>query len=284
MAVGVGTHSGRRGVQRRTLGAALRSVGRVALWTLVALLLAKGGAAVLGGPSKQVAGAPPSAAADPATSSFSVRFARTYLSGASARELTPLLAPGVSEQATPGAIGADVPVEQVEVADVRDLGAGRAIVTVACELGGARTLYLAVPIVRERAGEVAALGAPAVVAGPAGVARSATRPQPLVGPPASAIADLARRFLPAYLSASEPGDLSYLLAPGARVTPLGGALRLLALGAVEQEGDGEGARRTVIATARVREASGGATLRLAYRIEVVRRGRWYVDGVEGALS
>jgi hypothetical protein len=255
----------------------------VALWTLVALLLTKGGAAVLAGPPKQVVGAAPSAAAEPAASAFAVRFARTYLSSSS-RELTPLLAPGVGEEVAPGATGTDGPVEQVAVAGARDLGGGQAIVTVACELGGNRTLYLAVPIVREGAGEVAALGAPAVVAGPAGVARSAARPQPLAGPSGAAIADLARRFLPAYLSANEPGDLSYLLAPGARVTPLGGALRLLAVGAVEQEGNGEGPRRTVIATARVREPSGAATLRLAYRIEVVRRGRWYVDGVEGALS
>ncbi|HET9164215.1 MAG TPA: conjugal transfer protein [Solirubrobacterales bacterium] len=271
-------------MERRTLGAALRSVGRVALWTLVALLLAKGGAAVLAGPSRRVAGSASQhgAAADPASGAFAVRFARTYLSGSS-RELTPLLAPGVGDETTPGATGTDVPVEQAEVAGARDLGGGRAIVTVACELGGGRTLYLAVPIVREGAGEVAALGAPAVVTGPPGVAQSPTQPGPLAGSSGAAIADLVRRFLPAYLSASEPGDLSYLLAPGARVTPLGGALRLLAVGAVKQEGDSEGPRRTAIATARVRE-SGGATLRLAYRIEVVRRGRWYVDGVEGALS
>ncbi len=270
-------------MERRTLGAALRSVGRVALWTLVALLLAKGTAAVLASPPKRAVGsASQGAAADPASGAFAVRFARTYLSG-SPRELTPLLAPGVGDETTPGAAGTDAPVEQVEVAGARDLGAGRAIVTVACELGDGRTLYLAVPIVREGAGEVAALGAPAVVAGPPGVARSPTRPGPLAGSSGAAIADLVRRFLPAYLSASEPGDLSYLLAPGARVTPLGGALRLLAVGMVKQEGDGEGPRRTAIATARVR-GPGGATLRLTYRIEVVRRGRWYVGGVEGALS
>ena len=282
MAVGVRTHAGRGGVERRTLGAALRSVGRVALWTLVALLLAKGAAAVLASPPKQVAGSASQGAADDPTSAFAVRFARTYLSGSS-RELTPLLAPGVSDETIPDAAGTDAPVEQVEVAGARDLGAGRAIVTVACELGGGRTLYLAVPIVREGAGEVAALGAPAVVAGPAGVTRSPARPGPLAGSSGAAIADLVRRFLPAYLSATDPGDLSYLLAPGARVTPLGGALRLLAVGMVKQEGDGEGPRRTAIATARVREP-GGASLRLAYRIEVVRRGRWYVEGVEGALS
>ena len=130
---------------------------------------------------------------------------------------------------------------------------GRAIVTVACELGDGRTLYLAVPIVREAAGEVAALGAPAVVAGPPGVARSPDA--------ARAARRLLRRgdrgpcaALPAGLPVGDRArDLSYLLAPGARVTPLGGALRPLAVGMVKQEGDGEGPRRTAIATARVRE-------------------------------
>jgi hypothetical protein len=131
---------------------------------------------------------------------------------------------------------------------------------------------------------VAALGAPAVVAGPAGVGESVEHPRPLAGSNATAIAELVRRFLPAYLSASSPGDLSYLLAPGAEVTPPGGGLELLGAPSVAQLGDDEGARRTVIASARVRDSLSGATYPLAYRLGVLRAGRWYVDRVEGALS
>jgi hypothetical protein len=155
---------------------------------------------------------------------------------------------------------------------------------VACELADARTMYLAVPTVREGAGGVAAAGAPAVVAGPAGVGEDIPSPRPIAGPAASAIGDLVRRFLPAYFSASTPADLSYLLAAGAVVVPPGNGLQLLGVAAVGQVGDGEGPRRTVVATVRVRDPLSGASFGLAYRLDVARHGRWYVDRVEGALS
>lgn len=93
-----------------------------------------------------------------------------------------------------------------------------------------------------------------------------------------------RRFLPAYFSASNPDDLSYLLAPGAVVVPPGNGLQLLHVSAVNQVGEGEGSRRTVLASARVRDPLSGASFVLAYRLDVARHARWYVDRVEGALS
>jgi hypothetical protein len=175
-------------------------------------------------------------------------------------------------------------VEQAEVAGVHDVREGEAIVTVACELDRARTLYLAVPIVREGANEVAAAGAPAVVAGPAGVGEELEAPRPIAGPDATAIGELVRRFLPAYFSAQVPADLSYLLAPGAEVVPPGSGLQLLGVPGVRQIGNGEGARRTVLAAARVRDPLRGASYQLAYLLDVTRHGRWYVERVEGALS
>jgi len=157
-------------------------------------------------------------------------------------------------------------------------------VTVSCELRDARALYLAVPIVRFRAGEVAALGAPSIVAVPAVAGADPERPQPLSGPDAPAIASLVGKFLPAYLAAGKESGLSYFLAPGAEVIPLGGSLEPLGAPRASQLGPGEGARRTVIAAARVREPAGGATYPLAYRLEVVKRGRWYVSAVEGAVQ
>ncbi len=206
-----------------------------------------------------------SSAADPATAAFAVG-SRGPTSRTPRRRRWLHISHRAPRRRLLAGTGAVAQVEQAEVAAVRDLGDRQAIVTVACELDDARTLYLAVPIVREDAAEVAALGVPAVVAGPAGVGASVEPPRPVAGPDAGAIAELVRRFLPAYLSAASPGDLSYLLAPGAAVTPPGGGFELVAVASVKQVGSGEGARRTVIATARVRDAASGAVVPLAYRL------------------
>jgi Conjugative transposon protein TcpC len=283
VALGVGTRIGKGQGEGRTARAAVAAAGRAVLWALVGLLLIRGVASSLSGPEhgerQPVAGR---GALDPATGAFAVRFARAYLGGSSPQELAPLLAPGVRGVSTTTASG--VAVAQAEVAGVQGVGAGQAIVTVACELDDARTIFLAVPIVRASAGEVAASGAPAVVAGPAGVGEEVDAPRPLAGPGATAIGDLVRRFLPAYFSASGPDDLAYLLAPGAEVVPPGNGLQSLGVPSVKQIGDGEGTRRTVLATARVRDPLSGETFQLGYRLEVARHGRWYVDRVEGALS
>lgn len=284
MSVGIGTQLRRREGDGRSVGSALRAVGRVALWALVGLLLLRGVSGVLSEPRQgDSTAADRSAAAAPATAAFAVRFARAYLTDASPQALAPYLAPGASAP-VPAGTGTVAQVEQAEVVAVHDLGDRQAIVTVACELDDARTLYLAVPIVREDPAEVAALGVPAVVAGPGGVGASVEPPRPVAGPDAGAVAELVQRFLPAYLSATSPGDLSYLLAPGATVAPPGGGFELVAVASVKQVGSGEGARRTVIATARVRDAATGAIIPLAYRLRLLHRDRWYVELVEGALS
>jgi hypothetical protein len=284
VSVGIGNQPKRREGDSRSVGSVLRAAGRVALWTLVGLLLLRGISGVLTEPRPADRGvAAHSSVSDPATAAFAVRFARTYLSEPTPQALAPFLAPGAVAPAPVGT-GSLARVEQAEVAGVRDLGDEQAIVTVACELDDARTLYLAVPIVREDAAEVAALGVPALVAGPAGVGASVEAPRPVAGPDAEEIAGLVRRFLPAYLTAASPGDLSYLLAPDAAVTPAGGGFELVAVASVKQAGSGEGARRTVIATARVRDTASGAVVPLAYRLGLVRQDRWYVEQVEGALS
>jgi hypothetical protein len=177
-----------------------------------------------------------------------------------------------------------VAIAQAEVAGIERGRDGQAVVTVACELADARTLYVAVPIVRASAGEVAAAGVPAVVAGPAGVSGEVEPAQALAGSDASSIAELVDRFLPVYFSATSPGDLSYLVAPGSVVVPPGNGLEFVGLSSLKQFGDGEGAQRSVIATARVRDSVSGDTFQFAYRLQVARRGRWYVTQVAGALS
>jgi Conjugative transposon protein TcpC len=262
--------------------AALRALGRVALWTVVAMLLLRGGADLLGSSEET----PPSTrpgdgGEDPALSTFAIRFARTYLEDPSPAALRPLLAAGahVGTGRPPSARGAQV--AQAEVIRTSDVGDGRSVVTVACELRDSRTLYLAVPVVRQGAGEAAALGAPSIVAVPATAGADPERPRPIAGP----IGELVERFLPAYLSAGESSELSYYLAPGAQVVPLGGALEPLGSPTVSQLGEGEGPRREVIATQRVGEPESGAGWPLAYRLRVVERGgRWYVAAVEGAVA
>jgi hypothetical protein len=131
---------------------------------------------------------------------------------------------------------------------------------------------------------VAVSAAPWVVAGPDTAGVAAQAPRPLAGPDAATIRALAVKFLPAYLAARSARDLSYLLAPGASVAPLGGSLSPVgSSGSVGQLGDGEGRRRTVVVSGRFRERASGAVYRLAYRLGLVKRNRWYVRSVEGAL-
>ncbi len=265
------------------VGSLLRWVGRAAIWIVVGLLLLRGLGGVL---APTDGGAPVTVAAttvDQPGSAIAVRFARTYLADPSRRSLAPFLAEGadVGGGHPPRAGGG---VAQAEVAATQELGGGRAILTVACELRDARTLYLAVPISRSRAGEVAVLGAPWLVAAPSVAGAAPERPRPIAGPAVASIQALVEKFLPAYLSARSPGDLSYLLAPGAAVTPLAGSLELVgASGAALQLGGGEGPRRTVVVACRLRDPASGAVYRLAYRLSLLRRNRWYVEAVEGAL-
>jgi hypothetical protein len=270
--------------------AALHALGRVALWAVVAVLLLRGGADLLGSPSEET----PSptregdGAGDPAVSAFAIRFARTYLEEPDPAALRPLLAAGahIGTGRPPSAQGAQVAqVAQAEVLRTSDVGDGRVVVTVACELRDSRTLYLAVPVVRQGADEAAALGAPSIVAVPATAGADPERPRPVAGPDAGAIGELVDRFLPAYLSAGESSELSYYLAPDTQVVPLGGALESLGSPTVVQIGEGEGPGREVIAGQRVTEPGSGAGYRLAYRLRVVERaGRWYVAAVEGAVA
>lgn len=262
-----------------------RAAGRLAIWAAIGLLLVRGAGSVLGSPD---AGGPPARAAgaapDLAAGALAVRFARAYLAGSPPRALASLAAEGAGVGRGPASAGRGALVAQAEVSAVEELGGGRSVLTVACELRDARTLFLAVPISRSRAGEVAVQGAPWLVAAPSTAGVAAERPRPLGGPEAGEIGELAGRFLRAYVSARRPADLSYLLAPGAAVAPLGGSLEPLSLAPATQLGNGAGRRRTVVAAGRFRDAVSGTAYRLAYRLELVRRERWYVRTVQGARS
>jgi hypothetical protein len=252
---------------------------------VIALLLVRGLGAVLAPAQVSAPTAARGEDTDQASASLAVRFARAYLTNPAPRELVPFLAEGARVGAGRLAIGEGAEVAQAEVAATHELGGGRAVLTVACDLRDGRSLYLAVPISRSRAGEAAVSDAPWVVAAPSTAGVEGERPRPLAGLEAGAIRALAAKFLPAYLAARSARDLSYLLAPGASVVPLAGTLELLGSGgSVAQLGDGEGRRRTVVVSGRFRDPASGAVYRLAFRLELVRRNRWYVQSVEGALS
>ncbi len=267
-----------------SVGALLRSLGRVAIWALLGLLLVRGAGAVLAGPrAAERVGAGEDAAAEQASGALAVRFARVFLADPEPRALAPFMVEGARLGAARPPADSGEGVAQAEVASTEELGGGRAILTVACELRDGRTVYVAVPIVRSRAGEAAALGAPSIVAAPGVVGADPEQPRPLAGAGAAQIRRLLARFLPDYLRAGRGAKLSYLLAPGAGVEPLAGAVRFLSLRSLAQLGAGEGPRRTVLAAVRVEDPTSGASYPLVYRVEVARRGRWYVSAVEGEL-
>jgi Conjugative transposon protein TcpC len=265
--------------------AMLRSAGRVALWAAVGVLLVRGAEGVLAAPAEEGARAPvgrsgPGGAAE----AIAAGFARAWLEDPDPRALTAYLAEGahLGKGTAPSETGQ---VAQAEVIDSKTFGGGRWVLTVSCDLRDARTLYLAVPIVRRGAGEAAVMGAPSIVAVPATAGADPERPRPIAGPEAAAIGGLIERFLPAYLSVGKSSELSYYLTPGTEVVPLGGALEPLGSPTVVQVGEGEGPRREVIASQRVQEPGSGAVYPLAYRLRVVERaGRWYVAAVEGAVA
>jgi hypothetical protein len=219
---------------------------------------------------------------DAASESFAIHFARAYLADPSAQALAPFLAEGARVGAGQAPAGGPSPVAQAEVSGTEELGDGMAVFTVACELRDSRTLYLAVPIARSSAGEVAALGAPSIVAAPGVAGVGSDRPRPPAGPDAGSIQALVTKFVPEYLQASEASDLAYLVAPGAVVQPLAGALRFVSVSGVTQLGSSEGPRRSILAPVRVVDSVSGVAYPLVYRIEVVKGARWYVRAIQGA--
>jgi Conjugative transposon protein TcpC len=199
--------------------------------------------------------------------------------------LRPYLAPEVVDQLAGRQVGGGAAVAQATVAGVRPLASDRAIVTVACQLAGpaGRTLNLAVPVARDPGGGLSVVGLPSFVGSPLAGQAEPDESQPLSGSETEQIGALVQRFLSAYLTNGDAGDLAYLLAPGAGVAPVGGGLRLVEVTDVNQLGTAGTPRLTALAQATVRDAASGAAYPAAYRLELVRRDRWYVAAVEGAL-
>jgi hypothetical protein len=263
---------------------AVRAAGRLTIWVAIGLLLVRGAVATFAAPQKTTPGSA-AATGEEVVAATAERFARLYLEEPDPKVLRPYLAAGarIGVGRPSSAQGAEV--AQADVVDTSEIGDGRVVVTVSCELRDSRTLYLTVPIVRHGSGEAAVLGAPSIVAMPAPAGADPESPRPIAGPESGAISELVGKFIPAYLASGDSRELSYLLTPGAEVVPLGGQIELVSIGSVEQLDGGESPRRDLLVSAHVKEPVGGGTYTLAYRLEVLRRGgRWYVSAVEGAVA
>lgn len=276
---------------RLSIAAVLRPAGRGALWVAVAVIVIRGLGVTLSsdqGSASPVAARTTRAVVGPGAEAFAVRFARGYLSWRSGdaavhrRRVARFLSVDVRDRAAAGLPrrGPGQVVAQATVARSQDLGAGRALVTVASELTSGRTVYLTVPVARDSRGGLDVFALPALTAPPPQGSGPAIVPVPVTGADAGEVRALVGRFLGAYVSGEDPSGLAYLVAPGTVIAPMPTGL---ALGSVEEVGrlGGGGSRMTVEADVHVRDRAARASYALAYRLQLRRTDRWYVTGVEG---
>lgn len=256
------------------VGPRVRAVGRLALWALVVVVLIRGLGAIVDPPDETnpATGNAAARTVDDRIAAFAVRLARNYFTDPR----------GVAHHGKPGT-GSKVSgsgVAQAEVVGAQPIAAGESVVTVACELVSGQVRNLAIPIHQE-SGEITVLGAPYLVAGPSSPGFESERGAPVSGADAEEITKLATRFIGAYASTGRPADLVYFVAPGSEVRPLGG-FDLVGEPDVAQLDDGE-TTRTVAARVRLKDQATGVAYPLRYRLDLVKRQRWFVAGVQGTI-
>jgi len=271
----------------------LRGVGRAVVWCVLALVLVRGATDVLSsGRTAPVARVSRSSAVaawpDDEARAFAADFARAYLSysprhpGRYARGLLAFVSPELASSVVPqfASGGSRQVVGDAVVARSMPAGEGRALVTVAATLvgGSASTRYLTVPVARDARGGLVVYDLPSFSPPPARGQVALADPQPLSGADAPAVQDVLTRFFAAFL-AGRSADLGYLVLAGTRIGALGQAYELGGIDAVEQVGAGGGRRRVVLVTVRARDSVSRAVYALRYRVELVRRDRWYVAAV-----
>lgn len=277
----------------------LRSLGRVALWALVALLLIRGAADILGGPGQpQAARSGPGAAGGEAwpgseARAFAADFARAYLTFDPER-------PEFHEQATAGFLAGDLregaaldfpqdpddgevqTVAQTTVARAGALDERRALITVAATVTSTTvtTRYLTVPVARDQAGGLVVYDYPSFSAPPARARVSAPATESLQGRDAEEIEDVLGRFFEAYF-AGQDDDLTFFLPAGVRLEALGERYELDELVSVAYAPGSpqDGPRRTVLATLRATDPETETQYLLRYRVGLQSRERWYVASV-----
>jgi hypothetical protein len=196
----------------------------------------------------------------------------------------------LADLSTPGIVDALVPQLDPEGHRQRVLSAAaaaatavdsrQALVTVAARVSGEgqRTVRLTVPVARDAHGGLVVHDLPSVAPAPLRAAVEPEQGAALVGTERTVLADVLTRFLRAYLAGDSAG-LAYLVPAGTRIAATAGGFELLHLGSLSALEGGTDARRLVLATVHVRDRTSRATYALRYRIELVRRDRWYVGAI-----
>jgi hypothetical protein len=285
----------RESAPRSTPGGLLKGLGRVALWSVVVLLLLRGAADLLAvEPTAPATPAPRAAAAtwpDDEARAFAVAFARAYLGWSPRRPaeyergLRGFVSPELAGSLVPelAGRGREQTVQTAAVARTARVGADRALVTVAATVDAERpaTRYLTVPVARDAGGGLVVYDLPSFAAPPAGAQIPAPEVEPLTGVDRAAIEDVLARFFRAYLG-GDAGELAYLMPAGVRIGALEQPHRLDGLVSIAQLGQPARDGRDVLATVRARDEATGAVYPLRYRVRLVRRDRWYVAAVNNA--
>jgi hypothetical protein len=277
----------------RPVAQPIRHAGRVLLWVVLAFLLARGALDIVS-PTAPTAGTRLPAQARPAfpddqARAHAIGFARAYLTldpgrpDARADALSRFLASGLDRQAGVALDpeGRTQRVLQATVARIDRLRPSLALVTVAAELDrpDGQTVYLQVPIQRDRFGRMAVADLPAFAPGPARSTDPLDNPsEPVRSDQRDAVERLVSRFFPAYL-AKEQGDLAYFAPPGTLLRGVSGHWADVQLVEVLEEKRPSGRTLSIVATVRARDTATGALHLLRYRLRLEREGRWYVAAV-----
>jgi hypothetical protein len=285
-------------VMVRTPWDVLAVAGRVVLWLAVGLLLLRGLEATLGSseharPSQAARPSPIAEWPDAAACALAVEFATAYLTHtpgedptAAGQRLSALASPDLAGELVPQfARGAPTQaVRSATVAHTVTVDREHALVTVAATLatgGQLGTRRLTVPIARDAAGRLVIDDLPSFAAAPARAAGELPDDEPLAGADRGPIENVLTRFLRAYL-AGDTGGLVYLVVPGAQMTAVSGRFELLSVSSVLSSGAANGGRRSVLVMVRARDQVSRAVYTLRYRIQLVRRDRWYVAAINAS--
>jgi hypothetical protein len=232
----------------------------------------------------------------PLAQAFALEFAQVYLNftpaaaAHRAAALATFLPPGADPELGWDGVGTQS-AQAIGVAGVTVSSSHSAVVTLLARVSG-RLVELAVPVYAARGGMVVA-GEPALLPGPAGVAlpaQAAARSDPAA---MAALEPRLTEFFQAF--ASGQARLRGFLAPGVRMSGLGGSVAFGGLSGVSVSATG-GTTRQVTATVAWhvgRQPAGTlpsvagvmAEIEMTYAVTVVRSGgTWYVQSVSAALA
>ena len=274
-------------------------VARVIVWAVILLIGYRGVLAIVDGRSSSSSGAPStdraSAAAQfpvTAAEAYALEFGNVYLNFSPATATTrseglaAFLPPGADPQLGWNGAGTQRLLDE-QVAGISVTGEHTAVVTLLAQLGDGSLIEVGVPVYASGGG-MSISGDPALLPGPAGAA----------APPARQAADQATEaalqtqlaaFFPAYATGDQ-ATLARFVAPGARVTGLGGEVRFVAVDSLYAPPGGLTRTISVTVTWQLPQqpatrqagstASAPAALQMTYAMTVVERGgSWDVQSI-----